>query len=52
MPWAKLWLDAYGKGSLLHALVDLEQMRMRFADTDPNNLRWAFSRKCADASDR
>ena len=39
MPWAKLRFDADGQRGFLHAFVNLEQMRMRFADADPDNFR-------------
>ena len=42
MPGTQLRLDADGKRGLLNTLVDLEEMRMRFADTDPNDLWWTF----------
>ncbi len=42
MPGAKLRFDADGQRGFLHALVNLEQMRVRFADADPDNFRRAF----------
>ena len=42
MPRAKLRFDADGQRGFLHALVNLEQMRVRFADADPDNFRRGF----------
>ena len=42
MPGAKLRFDTDGQRGFLHALVNLEQMRVRFADADPDNFRRAF----------
>jgi len=42
MPRPKLRFDADGQRGFLHALVNLEQMRVRFADADPDNFRRAF----------
>src|SRR4029079_14034779 len=42
MPWTKLRFDTNRQRGLLHALMNLEQMRMRFAHTDPDNFRRAF----------
>ncbi len=36
----------------MDALVDLEQMRVRLADGDPNNFRSAFCGKRSDAHNR
>jgi hypothetical protein len=41
MPRTKLRFDADGQRGFLYALVNLEQMRVRFADTDPDNFRCA-----------
>ena len=49
MPWAQLRFDAGGQRGFLHALVDLEKVRMRFADADPDNFRSAFCRERTDA---
>lgn len=42
MPGAKLRFDADGQRGFLNAFVNLEQMRVRFADADPDNFRRAF----------
>ena len=42
MPRTKLRFDTDGQRRFLHALVNLEQMRVRFADADPDNFRRAF----------
>jgi hypothetical protein len=52
MPWAKLRLDADCEGGLLHALVNLKQMRMCFADANPDNFRSFFGGKHSDPGDR
>ena len=40
-----------GERGFMHALVDLEQMWVRLADTDPNDFRSAFCRERSDADD-
>src|SRR6516162_9870995 len=52
MPRTQLRLDPCGERGFLHAFVDLKQMRVRFADTDPDNLRSTFCRKGSDTSNR
>ena len=42
MPGAKLRFDADGQRGFLHALVNLEQMRVCFAEADPDNFRRPF----------
>src|SRR5947209_1895510 len=51
MPGTKLRLQSSDERRFLDALVDLEQMRVRLADTDPNNFRSAFCRERCDADD-
>src|SRR5438876_4231634 len=48
MPGTKLRFDPDSEGRLLHALVNLKQMRMCFAHADPDDFRGAFCRKQAD----
>jgi len=52
MPGTKLRLDASGERRFLHALVDLEQMRVRLADADPDNFWRSFCGKCSDTNNR
>src|ERR1700758_3414297 len=52
MPGTKLRLQPGGQRSFMHALVDLEEMRMRLADTDPDNFRSTFCRERSDADNR
>src|SRR6266487_3666767 len=51
VPGTKLGLQPNCERAFLHALVDLEQMRVRLADTDPDNFRSAFCRERSDADD-
>ena len=48
MPGTKLRFDPDSEGRLLHALVNLKQMRMRFAHAYPDDFRGAFCRKRAE----
>src|SRR6266436_9790173 len=50
MPRAQLRLDPRRERGFLHAFVDLKQMRVRSADTDPDNFRSTFCRKHPDTS--
>jgi hypothetical protein len=50
MPGAKLRLEAGSERGFLHALVNLEQMRMRLPDADPDNFRGAFCGKGSDTN--
>jgi hypothetical protein len=52
MPRFKLWFDPGSERGFLHALVNLEQMRMRLPDADPDNFRSALCGKCPDANNR
>ncbi len=51
MPRAQLRLQSSGQRGFLNAFVDLKQMRVRFADADPDNFRSAFCGKRSDTSD-
>jgi hypothetical protein len=50
MPRFKLWFEPGSERGFLHALVNLEQMRMRLPDADPDNFRSALCRKGSDAN--
>src|SRR6266540_6880357 len=50
MPGAKLWFEPGSERGFLHALVNLEQMRMRLPDGDPDNFRGAFCGKDSNAN--
>ena len=50
MPRSKLWLEPGSERGFLHALVNLEQMRMRLPDADPDNFRSALCGKGSDAN--
>jgi hypothetical protein len=50
MPRSKLWLEPGSERGFLHALVNLEQMRMRLPDADPDNFRSAVCGKGSDAN--
>ena len=52
MPRFKFWFEPGSQRSFLHALVNLEQMRMRLPDADPDNFRRALCGKCPDANNR
>src|SRR5438270_11974719 len=39
MPRFKLWFEPGSERGFLHALVNLEQMRVRLPDADPDNFR-------------
>src|SRR6266481_817132 len=52
MPGTQLRLQPSGERGFLHAFVDLEQMRVRFADADPNDFRSSLCRKCSDTANR
>jgi hypothetical protein len=50
MPRSKLRLEAGSERGFLYALVNLEQMRMRLPDADPDNFRSALCGKGSDAN--
>ena len=50
MPGAKLRLETDSERGLLHALVNLKQVRVRLTDANPNNFRRTFCRKRSDAN--
>ena len=50
MPGAKLRLETGSERGLLHALVNLKQVRVRLTDANPNNFRRTFCRKRSDAN--
>src|SRR4029077_18017227 len=50
VPVSKLWFEPGSERGFLHALVNLEQMRMRLPDADPDNFRRALCWKCSDAN--
>jgi hypothetical protein len=50
MPRFKLWFEPGSERGFLHALVNLEQMRMRLPDADPDNFWSAFCGKASDAN--
>ena len=50
MPWFKFWLEPGSERGFLHALVNLEQMRVRFPDADPDNFRSPLCGKGPDAN--
>src|SRR5581483_555255 len=52
MPRAKVRLEARSERCLLHSLVNLKQVRMRFADADPDDFRRALCRKRSDPNNR
>lgn len=52
MPRSQIGLQSDRERRVLHALVKLKQVRMCFANADPDNLHVAFRRKCPDALDR
>jgi hypothetical protein len=52
MPGTKLRLQSNGERGFMDALVDLEQMRVRLANTDPDDFRSAFCRERSDAHNR
>ena len=52
MPRSELWFEPGSERGFLHALVNLEQMRMRLPDADPDNFRSAFCGKSSDANNR
>src|SRR5258708_4464052 len=52
MERAQIGLETRGERGFLHAFVQLKQMRMAGADTDPNNFRPTFTGKCSQADDR
>ena len=51
MPWAELRFDAHRQCSLLNAFVNLEKMRMRFTDADPDYFWRALCGERSDAGD-
>ena len=52
MPRAKIRFEASGEGGVSHAFVQLKEMRMSPADTDPDDLRPAFPWKSSDLAQR
>jgi hypothetical protein len=52
MPRSELWFEPGSERDFLHALVNLEQMRMRLPDADPDNFRSALCGKGSDANNR
>ena len=52
MPRPQFRLDSNLKRRFLNAFVKLEEVRMSFADADPNDLDHSFRRKCSDALHR
>jgi len=50
MPRFKLWFEPGSERGFLHALVNLEQMRMRLPDADPDDFRSALCGKASDAN--
>jgi len=52
MPWTQVRFECDGEGSFLHAFVELKQVRMTRADTDPDNFRRTFRWKFSKAFDR
>ncbi len=52
MPRFKLRFEPGSERGFLHALVNLEQMRMRLPDADPDNFRRTLCRKRSDADNR
>ena len=52
MPGTQIGFESDGKRCVLHAFVELKQMRMTRADADPKNFRRTFRRKFAEAFDR
>ena len=52
MPRSKLRLEPGSERGFLHALVNLEQMRMRLPDADADNFRTALCGKGSDANNR
>jgi hypothetical protein len=49
MPRFKLWFEPGSERGFLDALVNLEQMRMRLPDADPDDFRGALCGKSSDA---
>ncbi len=50
MPGAKIRLQPGVKGGLLHAFVDMKELRMSSVYADPDDARFPLrGRKCADA---
>src|SRR5262249_39703383 len=49
MPRTKLRLNTDGQCGFLHTLVNLEKMRVPFADADPDNFGRAFRGERTDA---
>src|SRR5438067_5931663 len=52
MECAQIWLETGGEDGFLDALVQLKQMRMAGADTDPDDLRPAFARESSKTGER
>jgi hypothetical protein len=52
VPGSKVWFEPGSQRGFLHALVNLEQMRMGLPDADPDNFRRALCGKCPDANNR
>jgi hypothetical protein len=50
MPRFKLWFEPGSERGFLDTLVNLEQMRMRLPDADPDNFRSALCGKGSDAN--
>ena len=50
MPGAKFRFETDSERGLLHALVNLKQVRVRLIDANPNNFRRTFCRKRSDAN--
>src|SRR5204862_3211966 len=52
MECAQIRLEAGGEDGFLDAFMQLEQMRMAGADSDPNDLRPALARKSSETNER
>jgi hypothetical protein len=52
MPGTKFGLDASSERRLLHALMNLEYVRVRFTNANPYDSRRTLRRKRSDANDR
>lgn len=52
MPRAEIGFEPDSEGRILNTFVKLKEMRMSFADADPDNFRRAFGGKCSHAFDR
>src|SRR4029077_7131352 len=50
MPGTKFRFETDSERGLLHALVNLKQVRVRLIDANPNNFRHTFCRKRSDAN--